>query len=161
MIRNVTLADAQQIVEIYNHYVTETITTFEEEPATAEDFEKRIQAVLDAGKPWIVEEVDGNITGYAYAAQWRNRAAYRFTVESAVYVDHTKMENGTGTRLYAHLIDELKKLGMHSIMGVVSVPNEGSRKLHEKFGFKKIAQYKEAGWKFEQWIDVVCWQLML
>lgn len=161
MIRPVSFDDAARIADIYNYYVTDTVVTFEEETVTAEDYVARIKTILDAGLPWLVSEIDGVVVGYAYAGTWRKRAAYRFTVESAVYLDHEKQGQGSGTRLYQALFDELKAKGIHSVMGVVALPNPVSQKLHEKFGFKKVAEYSQVGRKFDRWIDVGCWQLML
>ena len=161
MIRSVNLSDAPRIAEIYNYYVTETVITFEEKLVTAQDYVDRIAVVLADGLPWLVEEIDGKVVGYAYATKWRTRIAYRFTVESAVYVDHQALGNGTGSRLYAELFDKLRQSGIHSVMGLVALPNPESIKLHERFGFKKVGEHKEVGWKFERWIDVGTWQLML
>ena len=86
MIRPVSLNDAARIAEIYNYYVTDTIITFEEETVDGAEYESRIKALISKGLPWIVWESDGVVAGYAYAGPWRTRVAYRFTVESAVYL---------------------------------------------------------------------------
>lgn len=161
MIRPVRLEDAPRIAEIYNYYVTDTVITFEEKIVSADEYVGRIESVLSKGLPWIVAEVDGEIVGYAYATEWRKRVAYRFTVESAVYLDHEKLGKGVGSALYEALFKELKTRGFKTVMGLVALPNPVSQKLHEKFGFKRTGEYKQVGWKFDQWIDVGSWQLML
>lgn len=161
MIRPVSLDDAPRIAEIYNYYVTDTVITFEEEIVSADEYVDRIKNVLSKGLPWIVAEVDGKLVGYAYATEWRTRVAYRFTVETAVYLDHQEVGNGSGSALYRALIEELKSRGFKTIMGLVALPNPVSQKLHEKFGFKKVGEYKQVGRKFDRWIDVGSWQLML
>ena len=161
MIRPVQLSDADQIAEIYNYYVSETVITFEEDLVSVEEFQTRIQKVLDVGMPWLVAEVDGQIRGYAYAGKWRERVAYQFSVESAVYVSHSQHGQGIGSSLYSALLDELEKLGMHCVLGGIALPNPDSVRLHERLGFKKVAHHSEVGRKFDQWIDVGFWQLQL
>ena len=161
MIRNVQSTDAERIAEIYNCYVTDTVITFEEDTITGKDICQRIENINTLGLPWIVFESNGIVVGYAYATTWRTRAAYRFTVESAVYVCKDHHGGGVGTQLYQFLFQELKKQGIHSVIGGVSLPNEKSIRLHERLGFKQIGENKQVGWKFDRWIDVGWWQLML
>ena len=161
MIRPVQLSDADQISEIYNHYVTETVITFEEDLVSSQEYRKRIQNVLDQGMPWLVAELEGRIVGYAYAGKWRERVAYKHSVESAVYVAHDLVGQGTGSSLYSALLDELEKLEIHCVLGGIALPNAASVQLHERLGFEKVAHHREVGRKFDQWIDVGFWQLQL
>jgi len=161
MIRPVTINDAAQIAEIYRYYITDTLVTFEEVVIDEEEVANRIRKVGDLGLPWIVWEEGGVVKGYAYASKWRERSAFLYTVESAIYLDHREMGNGIGTKLYRSLLDLLRESKMHTVMGMITIPNPGSIHLHEKLGFKKVAEYSQVGWKFDQWIDVQCWQLML
>ena len=161
MIRPVQLSDADQIAEIYNHYVTETVITFEDDLVTDEEYRKRIQNVLEQDLPWLVAEQDGKIAGYAYAGKWRQRAAYKHSVETAVYVSHDRIGQGTGSSLYSALLDELEKLEIHCVLGGVALPNPASVRLHERLGFEKVAHHPEVGRKFDRWIDVGFWQLQL
>jgi len=158
MIRNVSHTDAPAIAEIYNHYIRETIFTFEEIKVDAKEIEKRIKNIT-VHYPWIVYEQDGEILGYAYGGEWRTRSAYRFVAESAVYLRHNLPSKGIGSQLYAELLQRLKAQGIHSVMGVLGLPNEPSIRLHEKFGFKKAAHFAEVGYKFGKWVDVGYWQL--
>ena len=160
MIREVKIEDAQDICNIYNYFIEKTDVTFEYESVTALDMEERILKVLHTYKmPWIVFEEDGVVTGYAYASPWRERAAYRFCVETSLYVDNDLSHRGVGTKLYLELIERLKQLGIHSIIGCLALPNERSQGLHEKLGFDKVGHFPEVGTKFGKWIDVGFWQL--
>lgn len=101
------------------------------------------------------------VIGYAYASKWKARSAYRFTVESTVYLENNFIGKGIGSSLYKALMDDLKQREIHSVVGCLALPNERSRKLQKRFGFKKVAHYKEVGYKFNKWIDVDDWELLL
>ncbi len=161
MLRAATPADAAAIAAIYNHYVVNTIITFEEEAVPDTEMAQRITDVLEAGLPWFAWEENGRVLGYAYASKWKSRCAYRYAVESSIYLDKTATGRGLGTKLYVALIDALRAKGIHSIIGGIALPNDASVGISEKLGFKKIGQFKEVGWKFEQWIDVGYWELIL
>jgi phosphinothricin acetyltransferase len=159
-IRTATTADAAAIAAIYNHYIATTTISFEEQPVPAEEMAGRIETV-GARLPWLVCEQDGVIMGYAYATPWRVRSAYRFSVESSVYVSPEHPRKGVGTRLYRVLIDELRARGLHMVIGGIAQPNQASVALHESMGFKKVAHFAEVGMKFGRWIDVAYWELKL
>lgn len=160
MIRTATAADAGAIAAIYNHYVTSTTITFEEEAVTQADMASRIASV-SAQLPWYVYEHDGAVTGYAYATPWRVRSAYRFSVETTVYVAPGCARQGIGLQLYSALIDALRCRGIQVVLGGIAQPNPASVALHETLGFEKVAHFKRVGRKFEQWIDVGYWELQL
>jgi len=161
MLRSATVADAAAIAGIYNPYVLNTIITFEEEAVSEAEMSQRITDVLGAGLPWFVWEESGRVLGYAYAGKWKSRCAYRYAVESSIYLAAEATGRGFGTKLYVALIDALRAKGIHSIIGGVALPNPASVALSEKLGFQKIGQFKEVGWKFEKWIDVGYWELIL
>jgi phosphinothricin acetyltransferase len=160
-VRLATLDDAEQISEIYNHYVLESTITFEEEPVSVAEMSQRITDIKQAALPWLVATHDHRVTGFAYAHKWRVRAAYRYSTEVTVYVRSGFGNTGTGSRLYTHLFTALKKVGTHAVIGGVALPNEASLRLHQKFGFERVAHFKEVGFKFNRWIDVTYWQLIL
>lgn len=160
MIRPVKIEDAQAIADIYNYYILSSVATFEEIVIDAEEIKKRILAVTQK-YPWIVYEVDGEIIGYAYACEWRSRFAYRFAVESTVYLKPETTKKGIGSLLYKELIKLLITTNFHTILGCISLPNKPSVVLHEKFGFKKVAHFTEAGLKFNKWVDVGFWELIV
>jgi phosphinothricin acetyltransferase len=160
MIRSAVPSDAPQICAIYNPHVRDTVVTFEELPVTDEEMGRRIAEVTEHW-PWLVLEQDSAIVGYAYAAAWKSRSAYRFSVESTVYVVPTFARRRVGTRLYEALIAALRARSVHSVIGGIALPNEASVALHEKLGFVKIGQFHEVGWKLGRWIDVGYWELLL
>lgn len=160
MIRKATINDANQICEIYNYYVLNTTVSFEEVAVTPDEMAGRIKDVT-ASLPWLVYEENGLIIGYAYASKWRARSAYRFSVESTIYMKHDQKGKGIGSILYRELIDQLTGLGVHTIIGGIAQSNPASTKLHEKFKFEKVATFKEVGFKQEQWLDISYWQLII
>jgi phosphinothricin acetyltransferase len=159
--RPADLTDAQRIVRIYNHYIADTTITFEERAVTAEEMQGRIRDVQSGGLPWLVVAEGDDILGYAYATQWRVRHAYRFSVETTVYLAPGRTRAGLGTALYQRLIEALRKAGMHVAIGGIALPNAASVRLHEKLGFEKVAHFKEVGFKMERWLDVGYWELTL
>jgi phosphinothricin acetyltransferase len=111
--------------------------------------------------PFLVCLIENEIVAYAYAARWKVRQAYDYTVESSIYLKVGFEGKRIGSQLYLVLIEELKKLKIHSVLGGISVPNEASIALHEKLGFKKAGVLKEVGFKFGRWIDVAYLELLL
>jgi L-amino acid N-acyltransferase YncA len=160
-IRPVTDGDADAMAAIYNHFVAETIVTFEETPIPGEEMRRRMTGVQDAGLPWLVAEHAGRVLGYAYASKWKERIGYRFSVESTVYLAPDAAGLGAGSGLYAALFDALTARGVHAVMGGIALPNDASVALHEKFGMTKVAHFAEVGFKFGRWIDVGYWQRVL
>ena len=160
MIRPVQPADAQALADIYNPYIRDTTITFEEEPVTAEEMAARI-AKVTATHPWLVYEDEGRVVGYAYSSVWRARAAYRHATETAIYFAMEQCGKGHGVALYQALLDELRQRGFHLVLGGLALPNEASVRLHEKLGFRKAGHMREAGRKFNRWIDVGFWELLL
>jgi len=160
MIRSATPADAEAIRDIYNYYIQYSISTFELEPLSKDEVVRRIERVTQKF-PWIVFEDKSNIAGYAYADEWKTRKAYAFSVESTVYLKKAYFGRGIGSELYLFLIKELRKRNIHAVIAGISLPNKASVSLHEKLGFKKIARFREVGYKFNKWIDVGYWELIL
>ena len=160
-IRAAATSDVAAIAGIYNHYVTETVVTFEEEPVSVTELIRRLEEVRSAALPWLVAEADSHVVGYAYARPWNARTAYRFSVEVTVYLAPAHAGRGIGSKLYAELFPILEARRIHAVMGGIALPNEASVALHEKFGLRKVAQFEEVGFKFNRWIDVGYWQLTL
>lgn len=160
-IRQATAADADASAHIYNHYITATCVTFETEPVCAQDMAARIADTTGASLPWLVAETPDGIAGYAYASRWKGRCAYRHSVEFTVYLDPRCTGQRIGTRLYLVLIDLVRPLDMHAVIGGVALPNAASIALHERLGFRKVAHFEQVGFKQDRWIDVGYWQLLL
>ena len=162
MIRSVTLNDADALTRIYNHYIRTSGVTFEDEPITTDDMSQRIKNIhFSNGFPYLVFEENNDVLGYAYATTFRERVAYRFTLESTVYLDPKHFGKGIGKLLYTQLIQLLNEQGFHSVIGVITLPNDASVRLHEHFGFRKVGHFTEVGKKFGRWMDVGFWELLL
>ncbi|CAI6094843.1 unnamed protein product [Clonostachys chloroleuca] len=160
-IRPVTPDDAAAICAIYNPYVASTTISFEEAAVEPMEMAQRIAIVEAAELPWLVATAGGKLIGYTYATRWHARPAYRTSVESSVYIDQQVTRSGAGKALYSALLDELRARGLHVVIGVVALPNDGSVAFHERFGFHKVAHFSEIGRKFGRWIDVGYWELKL
>ena len=158
-IRATNPSDAGKIADIYNHYVRHTTITFEEEQVSSEQMALRIEKVTRSGLPWLVAEEDDEILGYAYAGQWHERSAYRYTVEPSVYLSPDAVGRGLGRLLYRQLLEDLRQKGIKNVMGVIALPNDQSVGLHESFGFEKVGEFSDVGFKFGKWISVGYWQL--
>ncbi|MDR2480644.1 MAG: GNAT family N-acetyltransferase [Treponema sp.] len=160
LIRQVTPNDAGPVTGIYNYYVQNTVITFEEEPVETAEMERRIRTV-GAAYPWFVLEEPGAVLGYAYANKFKERSAYRYSAEISIYLQNGLEGSGLGTRLMQRLLDEMKMSGVHALIGGITLPNERSVALHEKFGFEKTAHFREVGFKMNRWLDVGYWELIL
>ena len=161
MIRMAAAPDAAALARIYNHYVRETIVTFEEEPVADAEMARRLADVQAASLPWLVAEEPDGVAGYACARSWKPRRGYRFSTEVSIYMDASHAGRGLGTNLYAELLSELRTRGVHAAMGGIALPNPASVRLHEKLGFEKVAHFREVGFKFGAWIDVGYWEKIL
>lgn len=159
-LRIATMSDAAAVCRVYNHYVAETVVTFEEELVSEVEMARRIESVA-ARFPWLVAELEGDVVGYAYATEWRARAAYRHSAEISIYLAPDATGQGIGSQLCEALLAKLRPLGIHTVIGGVALPNDASVALHEKFGFTKCAHFSEVGKKFGRWIDVAYWELIL
>lgn len=159
-IRSATLADVAQIAEIYNYYIKTSHATFELETIDPAEMENRIKDGLEKNYPFLVYEENEGIIGYAYGHQYRARRAYMNSIEVSVYIKNGEEEKGIGTKLYQKLFAEILERDFHAIIAGISLPNDSSIKLHEKFGFEKVAHFREVGFKFGRWIDVGYWELL-
>ncbi len=159
-IRLAKITDAGEICTIYNYYIDNTTTTFEETPVATIDMSARIDACIPEDS-WWVAELEQKITGYAYATPWKPRAAYRNTVEVTVYIAPGHERRGIASALYQQLFQTLKNKGLHCALAGIALPNEASVALHESLGFRKVGELEEVGFKFGKWINVGYWELRL
>jgi len=160
-IRKVTEADAQELIKIYAPYITNTTITFEDVIPTVENFQQRIRNISE-DFPYIAAIDDnGKILGYAYAHLYGPRAAYAWTVEASIYIDHNYEGHGLGTELYHKLEELLKKQGVVNLMACITEENDNSVRFHEKLGYEKVGTFKKVGYKFNRWLDVTWMQKTL
>jgi phosphinothricin acetyltransferase len=162
-LRDATPEDMAEVARIYAHYVQTSVYTFEEVPPTADEMRARLRQVRQNGLPWrVIEGRDGAVLGYAYAAPFRMRSAYRYTIENSVYVAPDQGQRGAGMALMRDLIRECAALGYRQMMAVIGdSANKGSIRLHTRLGFRTIGHEVAVGLKFGRWLDVVQMQLAL
>ncbi|MGQ0384512.1 MAG: arsinothricin resistance N-acetyltransferase ArsN1 family B [Gammaproteobacteria bacterium] len=159
-IREVRAADAPRIATIYNHYVRETVVTFEEEAVADAEMARRIAETAGA-YPWLVWEDGDEVEAYAHASSWKRRSAYRHSAECTIYVAPARTGRGIGRALYPALVAAMRGRGLHAAIGGISLPNPASITLHEKMGFAPIGRFRQVGFKFGLWVDVGYWELIL
>jgi phosphinothricin acetyltransferase len=160
MIRPVKENDAETIRDIYNYYVENTFITFEEMPLSAVESLERIRGI-SAKYPYLVLEDGGELTGFAYINTWKERSAYRHSAEISVYLKNGSQGKGLGKGFLEALLKEVRKTDIHALVAGITLPNERSVGIFEHFGFKKIGQFNEIGFKKSQWLDVGYWELIL
>jgi L-amino acid N-acyltransferase YncA len=154
MIREISIDDAKDVLDIYNYYILNSTATFEEDPINEEEIIKRINKVKSINLPYIVAVEDKKIVGFAYTSMFHERCGYRYTGELTVYIKPDITSKGLGTKLYEELIKRLKKTQIKKVIGCISLPNEKSVALHEKFEMKQVGHLEKVGFKFGKWIDV-------
>jgi phosphinothricin acetyltransferase len=162
ILREATLADAPAVAAIYAHHVLHGFGTFEEAPPSAEEMAERMAEVQARGLPWLAAEEDGAVLGYAYAAPYRLRSAYRFTVEDSVYVAADSQGRGVGKALLAELIARCEALGLRQMLAVIGdSANAPSIALHRAAGFELRGTAVGVGYKAGRWVDIVWMQRAL
>lgn len=167
-IREVTAEDIPFLLQIYAPYVSKTAISFEYDVPRIEEFTTRIQCIMQK-YPFLVAEDGGIILGYAYAGEFKSREAFRWTVETSVYVDNSSRKKGIGTRLYIALEEKLKANGFQSMCACIAYTNDAedpyltndSILFHEKQGFCLVAHFHRCGWKFSRWYDMVWMEKMI
>lgn len=161
-IRPARAEDAQALAEIYAHHVLHGTATFETEAPDEEEMGARLAKVTGGGAPWLVAEAtDGTVLGYAYAAQFRDRPAYRMTCENSVYIRQDRRGQGLGKALMSELLDASTTAGFRQMIAVIGGAEPGSIALHAALGFEHIGRVRSSGRKFGRWLDTVYMQLSL
>ena len=158
--RLATEDDAPAVLGIYAPIVEETVISFEMAPPTVDEMRARIRLSLSE-HAWIVSENEGVVDAYAYGSTLRTRAAYRWAVETAVYVAADRRGTGTGKRTYRALLALLEVQGYVSAFGGITLPNPASVRLHESLGFAWVGAFPRVGYKFGAWHDVGFWRRSL
>lgn len=160
MIRVADAGDAPEIHRIYAPIVRDTAISFELEVPSEADIAARIAKTLPEF-PWLVDERDGGLAGYAYASRHRERLAYRWSVDVSCYVDEAWRGRGVGRGLYTALLRLLRLQGFQSAFAGIALPNAGSIALHEAVGFERVGIYRQVGFKLGAWRDTGWWQCSL
>lgn len=160
MIRRMELRDAGAVAAIYNEYVEHSVATFDTEPVREGDMRFRIFDLASCF-PCFVYEEEGEIAGYCYAHPWKERTAYRYTLETTVYVARGREGKGIGGALMRKLIEECRRDGYHALIACITEGNAASDALHVKLGFRRVSHFKEVGLKFGRWLDVADYELLL
>jgi phosphinothricin acetyltransferase len=149
--------DAAACAAIYAPYVTDSFISFEDRPPTAQEMQRRIEAA----HVWLIAEDEDAPIGYAYGSAHRERAAYRWAVDAAIYIDGGSHHAGVGRALYEALFERLRDKGVWTVCAGVTEPNPASTGLHRAMGFVHVGTYRRIGWKQGAWRDVSWWQLEL
>lgn len=160
MIRHVNLQDTKAIGAIYNEYIRTSIVTFDTEPVEEEEMRRRI-TLISNHYPFFVYETDNEVAGYCYAHAWKEKAAYRHTLETTIYLSPQHTGKGIGRQLMLRLIEECRKSGYHTLVACITEGNEASHILHLKLGFKQVSSFEQVGLKFDRWLGVADYQLLL
>ncbi len=152
-------ADAEAIAAIYGHHVDAGTASFELDAPGVDEMARRLAAGLASGDPWIVAHEGATVLGYAYAAPYRARPAYRYTVEDSVYVAPLALRRGIGAQLLAELIGRCTARGDRQMIAVIGdSANAASIGLHAALGFVPTGTLRDVGRKFDRWLDVVLMQ---
>ena len=161
MITKVTENDAAEIAAIYNYYIRGSVATFDTEEWQTEKMEQRI-ITLSSSYPYIVYRTEeGKIAGFCYAHPWKEKDAYSRTLETTVYVSPEHTGCGIGQKLMEELIDICRKKGFMTLIACITEGNENSFRLHRKLGFKQVSHFKKVGMKFNRFLDVIDYELIL
>ncbi len=161
IIRNAKVEDANSLLSIYAPYVENTAITFEYVVPSLEEFKSRIASTLKK-YPYLVAELDGKVVGYAYASSFKDRAAYKYSVEISIYVEKTATHSGIGKRLHKELELRLKDMGILNMYSCIATPiivdeylDFNSVKFHEHMGYTLCGTFNKCGLKFGRWYNMV------
>lgn len=160
MIRPVQPQDVKYITDIYNEYILNSTYTFETEPISEDEMRLRIAQIFPHF-PFFVCETDHKVVGYCYAHPWKQRTAYRYTLETTVYLSARHRGKGLGKLLMQVLIEECRQHNYHTLIACITACNTASCSLHSKLGFTQVSHFKEVGMKFGEWLDVADYELIL
>lgn len=160
MIRKAECKDIQPIVAIYNEYVIHSTATFDINPVSENEMLSRMKDISSVF-PYLVYEEEGEVIGYCYAHYWKEKAAYKHTFETTVYVSPAHHKHGVGYALMTELIDQCRKIGASALIACITGGNDGSISLHKKLGFHRVSKFEKVGIKFGKTLDVEDYELLL
>lgn len=160
-IRNADIIDADRLLKIYAYYVMNTAISFEYEVPSISEFQNRMRDKMKK-YPYIVIEKDGIVQGYAYAGAFVGRAAYNWSCETTIYLDHNARKCGLGRKLYEALEAKIKEMGVLNLYACIGYPetedeyiDKNSAKFHEHLGFTKVGEFHKCGYKFGRWYNMI------
>ncbi|WP_327290409.1 GNAT family N-acetyltransferase [Streptomyces sp. NBC_01198] len=162
IIRPAVPADLAAVTEIFAHYVSQTVITFEQTPPTVAEWQRRLHDLADRGLPFLVADLDGDVAGYAYAGPWRPKPAYRHTVENSIYLAPDQTGRGLGGALLGALLTGCAQAGVRQMIAVIADTGSGaSTALHKRFAFTHAGRLTGVGYKHGRSIDTVLMQRAL
>ena len=161
MIRPIRIEDAAAVAAIYNHYIEHSTATFDTEPLSDRQMLSRLEAIVGRRPGYESLSEAGEFQGYAYAHPWKEKAAYRYTLETTIYLAPRFVGQGIGRGLLSHLVEGCRREGYRSLIACITQGNVASDTLHRKMGFRPVSRFVQVGTKFGRWIDVADYQLLL
>lgn len=161
VIRPAEAADLPDILEIYNDAILNTTAVYDYEPHTLEMRQQWYQSKCSDGLPVMVATVSDQVVGFGALSWFRAWAAYQFTVENSIYIASSYQGQGIGRLLLQQLISAARELNMHTIVAGIDAENLASQKLHQRLGFEQVGYFRQVGYKFDRWLDLKFWQLVL
>jgi L-amino acid N-acyltransferase YncA len=161
LIRLAAEEDSAALADLYRPYVENSRISFEEQAPDALEMARRIRGDVPGHYPWLLSQEDSRILGFAASSPFRTRPAYRWTVETGIYLADDAHGRGIGKALLAALLELLERQGYVAAIGAIALPNDASVALHEKLGFAYAGTYRGVGFKFGEWLDVGLWEKKL
>lgn len=162
IIRPAVPADLKAVAEIFTHYVSHTVITFEQTPLTVTEWQRRLADLTARDLPFLIAELNGDVAGYAYAGPWRPKPAYRHTVENSIYLAPDLTGRGLGSALLGALLARCAQAGMRQMIAVIAdTGRDASTALHKRFGFTHVGRLTGVGYKHGRWIDTELMQRAL
>ncbi len=161
MIRPIRIEDAAAVAAIYNHYIEHSTATFDTEPLSDRQMLSRLEAIVGRRPGYVSLSEAGEFQGYTYAHPWKEKAAYRYTLETTIYLTPRFVGQGVGRALLSHLVEGCRREGYRSLIACITQGNVASEVLHRKMGFRPVSRFVQVGTKFGRWIDVADYQLLL
>ncbi len=160
MIRIAREEDAPDVLRIYTPAVRDQVTSLETVVPTLKEMQGRIRTILESF-PWLVDDDQGTLRGFAYASPYRSRQAYQWSVEVSIYVDNEARRQGRGRKLYERLFEILRQQGYCAAVAGIVMPNDASQRMHESMGFQSSGVLPSVGYKQGAWRDVGWWIIRL
>lgn len=153
--------DAKEIAQIYAHYVENSVVTFDLKAPDKDQMHKKLSNIAQMGYPLLIARMGEEIIGFAYASPYRERPAYRFTCENAIYLSPDHLGKGYGSKLLKELLAQSKAFGFKQMVAIITMGTDASIALHKKYGFKILGEFPDLGYKFDRWHGIIHMQKKL